>query len=702
MLSTCILQPARKLSFVLLDNIDSLTKTKEGGAGAGADDYMNISSKLEKLNFTTGIRAASINKNFETVHNWVTKERRTLGGYGIIDGFIMSSDNSHFVVSVSEGHMITNDGEEVTVDGAMFTAGAPESTKAEYTVVCSKDGIAELPVRPYSDKNPGYIEYLANDNDYPAREEFYVSDAENGDRVQVLQIIDRKLYVDADIWAYRKLKVEMLTADNRIDSVLLSSEGSYNYEKGIISTSPSHVDASDYPGWFLVGTVEWQIKTECVEAKFYTNHRTYRKIYVNDDNDLFLNGRLYHDAQLVHFTEPETPEENDLWYDKVSNNLMVWQLTQDGWEWINVNDHASKDVRTCKMWAPDDFPADNRTFLFQDDETDMRYVPGTNALDIIIDNAVLMRDQYEEIVRKVDAETSEGVQSYGIGFKLKDPLDKETYVQCTAHHSVRSRAAQEAFQKAAVFVEDDYCTYSEEDNPGQVFSAAAPYVVGEEQLEVFVDGVRLTPDLEFKEMISSTTVATEADMVNDTIIGQTFKIVKPLQEGQVVAHRIMKHVWSYDHVARLMNDITSDTKEALAQCRDLQKNLTGVNKDAISRDDGLAKEIKGIKEISDQVSNCFMKTETIPLNNMDESVKRHMISNVVDVPMPATKIKPIEGVTSEDFIQVHIISPSESRVLIKGIDYALTDGKDGVRVSLKSELMLPTATIYVTGFKIGA
>ena len=665
---------------------------------------MNISNKLDKLDFTSGIRAGLINKNFETVHGWVTKERKNLGGYGIIDGFEMKANNKSFTVSVAPGHMINNDGEEIVVDSAMFSAGVPEAVKATNTVVCSTEGIAEMPVRPYSKKNPGYIEFIAGGANYPEQGELYVSDAETGDRVQILQVIENRIYVDADLWAHRKLKIESLTTDNRVDSVLLSTDGAYRYEKGIRSTSPSHVDAKDYPGWFLVGTVEWVIGTQNIQPKFYTNHRTYRKVYVNEDNDLYLNGRLYHDAQLIYFSEPDTPEENDLWYDKTSNSLLVWQLTKNGWGWMNVNDHASMNVRTCKIWTPDDMPSDNRTFRFTEKETDMYFTPGTNAIDVMVNNVLLMKDQMQEIVDVVDVNVSTGKKESGIGFKLKDPLadDGKTYVQCIVHHVVRANATSETFQKAAVFVSEDHTKYSEADNPGQVFITSAPFIVGEEQLEVYLDGKRLINDVDFQEMVSLTTAATDADRANGKAVGQSFKIVTPLTPGQIVNYRILKHVWSYDHVAKLMKEITDDTEEALNQCKKLRVDLTNSNSGSVKRDEEIAATVNAIKDAVNRVNDAFLKTDLIPINNMDSSVKGHLIDgDLIDVAMPATQMKLIADIKTTDFIQAHIISPTENRVLIKGTDYTLTQTKDGVYVNLRADLMTSTATIYVNGFKIG-
>ena len=61
---------------------------------------------MVKLNFAPGIKAKDINYNFDVTHDWIKRERRRVGGPGIVDGFDLSADLATFTVKVSSGTII--------------------------------------------------------------------------------------------------------------------------------------------------------------------------------------------------------------------------------------------------------------------------------------------------------------------------------------------------------------------------------------------------------------------------------------------------------------------------------------------------------------------------------------------------------------------------------------------------------------------
>ena len=139
---------------------------------------------------------------------------------------------------------------------------------------------------------------------------------------------------------------------------------------------------------------------------------------------------MYKKPKFIYFEEPENPEKNDLWYDSETNTIYIWKETDGDFGWVAINDFSTLALRDKKIWTIEDFPEDAQTFMFNDDETNLFYVPDTSALEIIIDNVPLMSDQFDEIIIKSDKD----YLSNGRGFRLKDPLDRPTYVECIVHH----------------------------------------------------------------------------------------------------------------------------------------------------------------------------------------------------------------------------------------------------------------------------
>ena len=114
---------------------------------------------LYDLNFTAGIRATPINNNFKKVQEWIEKERLRTGGWGIVEGFNLSSDPKTFTVFVSDGVMINDAGEELLVEKNDFNATALKIYDIEEIAEVNSLGIIELRQRPFSPSKQGYFYY---------------------------------------------------------------------------------------------------------------------------------------------------------------------------------------------------------------------------------------------------------------------------------------------------------------------------------------------------------------------------------------------------------------------------------------------------------------------------------------------------------------------------------------------------------------
>ena len=66
--------------------------------------------QLINLDFTPGIKAKYINDNFELIKKWITNERLRIGGWGLVEGFDITTDDKNFTVDISEGIFINREG----------------------------------------------------------------------------------------------------------------------------------------------------------------------------------------------------------------------------------------------------------------------------------------------------------------------------------------------------------------------------------------------------------------------------------------------------------------------------------------------------------------------------------------------------------------------------------------------------------------
>lgn len=648
-----------------------------------------VGDNLIKLNFAPGIKAKDINHNFDVVHEWLNRERRRVGGAGIVDGFDLSANLDTFTITVGSGTIVNDAGEEIVIPEKTFLAGPPEYVSRREKFMCPPDGVVTLSEPPYSPGKKGHIDYFSDvdgTSNLPSSDEFDIYCESESLRVYYTQIEGSKVYVShSATWLNKDLTFNYFAADDRVDAIVLYPDGTYKYQKSIVSNSPSHVEIADYPKeCMLVGVIHWIIGTS-VSVEFYTNHRTYRNVYVNGARELFLNGKPYRPSQMIYFDPPEHPKENEFWYDTVHNVLMVWRESYGDQGWIPVNDSSHITIKEKKLWRPETWPADSKTFLFRDDETNLRYVPNTNALEIVIDNCVLMSDQYEEIV---SAEYV-GAPSYvaqGIGFKLKDPLDRPTYVEVTVSHQVKSKPVTETFQRAAVFVNENYAV-KQEGNVNQIFETEYPYAIGANQLEVWLDGVRLVPQIEFVEMLDADTQADAAKHKNR--MSNYYRVTKPVATGQTVSYRINKHVWSYDQIAHMIGNVSEDIEELKARVKILERDLSRTNAHVAHQLDNLASMIDEVKDTK------------VGLGKIGDDLNAHIVGEQFSLSVPATSLAPIQGATSKSFILVHLINGSENKILVKGIDFTLADTESGLRIDLSPEYMLSSNTVYIVGFKMG-
>lgn len=658
-------------------------------------------NELIKLDFAPGLKAKDVNQNFDVVKGWIDRERARIGGHGLVEGFNMSADIEKYTVTISEGLLINQAGEEIIVPERTFHVGAPEYTKviepsdSMGKVVVPEDGIITLKYRPYSPSKVGYIEYIPPRDTKPSENELYIEDVQTGMRVPIIQVVGREVMVNATAWRNHTVRVTYCATDSRIDSILVDAKGNYEYQRSIRSTSPSHVDLDDYSDKYMVGVIYWSIGKN-LTVEFYDIHRTYRKVYVDKLNRLWINGELYKKSKFIYFTEPEAPQLEDIWYNWDENILYIYRADNGIVGWVPINDCSTMTLREYKMFVPGtaDWPEDNQHFRFRDDETNLWFVPGQHSLEIRIDNAVVMEDQFTEYAPKMEVD----YLTNGRGFNLADPLDTPTPVEVIVNQIVRSKPVKELFQRAAIFVDEGH-EYFNPLNSTKTFNTKKEYVIGEDQLEVFVDGLRLVKDIDYIELNASKEPAT---ILDQQYMSKSFRIKRDLNESQLVAYKISKHVWSYDHLDKMISDIRDDIrklKEDVAKNRLLIQQLDENTQTQIQAANNALEAYKTLMGLPSR----YMKTnEELHEEQIPAAIRQNFVTGKVSRVIPSDN-PVLSGVKASDFITVsYMDSYSMLRPLMEDAEYTVSDTETGCRIDLVDDgLISVDASLYVQALKIG-
>ena len=82
-----------------------------------------MSKKLKLIDFSQGIKSTEVQHNFEVLQNQLNKERISVAGSGIAYGLDFSIND--FVLTIKEGCLIDNKGEEVYIDETNITIQKP-------------------------------------------------------------------------------------------------------------------------------------------------------------------------------------------------------------------------------------------------------------------------------------------------------------------------------------------------------------------------------------------------------------------------------------------------------------------------------------------------------------------------------------------------------------------------------------------------
>lgn len=677
-----------------------------------------IIDKLNILDFSPGIRASYINENFDLIKKWIDEERLRIGGWGVIEGFNFTIDTKNFTIGISDGAIISSDGEKIYIPGDNFIIGPPKYDPVEdKDLYLDENGSVKLNYAPYSDKEKGIIHFESANPNYNILhdEEFKIINEETNDLISKSQITflgsDNKTnhYLELNSkYAKKKIKVQYLHANDRIDAILIPKDGgSLELSEGLMSSSPSqpNIIGSRKEGYYLLGLVWWKIG-ETITAEVLTDNIVKRPVFVNENNELYLNGEKYTGHKFIYFSEdkPANPEDNELWYDTKNDILYIWKKIREKWEPVN---DLSRFKREYNRFTEDENPTDLQTFIFDGDKSNLRFIPGQNELTIIVDQIQIMKDQYEEIEDKNEYKHDPYALT-GKGIKFNYPLDRKSVVEVFVDRNISTKVEQlELFPHIAAFIYNENFEVTQEvldfiEENGYL-ETKEKYEIGEFQLETWVNGLKIyntnnDDDYKFYELTQDGNFVSIEDDDNDENKITNKYLIENLKIGDKISYKITRAMANYDNFRKVTDNLNKRVNDAVAGLDDAKDSLNEVaQKVSIALDDLKTKVIKNENNIEILDETKVTIADGIGMDLLTSEVSSKLFGKFETQLKDATTIGEgieLPNIKTTDVIFVHHINNGNRIKLINNRDYFITEANKGVRISISNEWLI-SGEIYI-------
>lgn len=447
--------------------------------------------------------------------------------------------------------------------------------------------------------------------------------------------------------------------------------------------------------------------------------------------------------------------------------------------WVPVNHSSYVNVKDTKQFSPESEPSgrnyyasqraialgkdDNKYpykyqyFIFEKDkDMNMLFTPGKHELSIIVNQAPLHEDQFEEITiydlygQVLPPSVTEAANNYfgwsydvlekysgeyentGIGFKLAMPLDvplaeedngsMDLYVEATVQRRVNDGPLKRKLQRTATFVDEKTITPTAE---GVVNLEDCYYHYGENQLEVFFNGKKLINQVDFIEGTDLSDENSVDEEGNVTDLAPRRKGAKTKQftltnpSYTPITYRITTSIYSYDHINQLIDELNYNALTAVKKVDALYDKTIEIQQEMEATVTDLTQEMQEVKDIADNLDGKYLTKDSIismsqmpPLmvSNMVQSLNHISTSIKFNAGVKEYSIK--ENVREADFVIAikRDVSNQMDKFFIRGVDYSIFDTatSDGAYedtiLSISdsaSSLMNSGDIIILTGIKFG-
>ena len=375
-----------------------------------------------------------------------------------------------------------------------------------------------------------------------------------------------------------------------------------------------------------------------------------------------------------------------------AGDILTYTITfnESGYRWIPINKETYANTREYKVYGKDSiwknnnywsspqalalgkdedgYPYKYSYFIF-DAETDktMLFSPNRNEVNVMINQMPLHRDQFTELSIEMIPSLPDSVQQaitdkfgwtegrlstmdglyddLGIGIMLTEPLDSifneevvgndnkiiyedELYVEISVDRAVSSVNTSRKLQRSAVYIYEDSIVMNNDvehiiNTGDDVF-----YRYNENQLEVYVNGIKLVKDIDYTE-------GTDLDLPvldeeNGTFDGDAyynkelsgllrlrgsvsrqFTINKNLHPGDIVSYRITSNFYSYDHINSLINNLETKQESVDAKVEALYNSTLEFCQNTEAAIEDMKKEVSMVTSSGIGQLDTYLTTSSI-------------------------------------------------------------------------------------------
>ena len=321
-----------------------------------------MDNKLNRIDFSDGIRPEEIQDNFDILQEQLNRERLGVGGFGIASGFDVTPiiNANQFAVHLSNASVIDETGAELFIPECIVDIDPPELfTSLEHRTIDYNNRIV-LNQIPYASDRRIPAEYLTNKD--PKMSGIYINYPANNytvdDYIRVSDINGTILTVSGAV--SKEVVVRYNYTADRIDTLYLKKDNTVGVIKGTTSTTPSKPympsDGKMMIAYLMIESRYVDENNTTPSAHLYVRDdmRSLRNLFTDSENNLYICGTPFDDLQIIHMKEPKNPKEHTLWLNSQDNTLYYWRST-DGFVYTNkieidtdfiANDNANRDFAT--------------------------------------------------------------------------------------------------------------------------------------------------------------------------------------------------------------------------------------------------------------------------------------------------------------------------------------------------------------------
>lgn len=464
------------------------------------------------------------------------------------------------------------------------------------------------------------------------------------------------------------------------------------------------------------------------------------------------------------------------------NDKLVYKITNfdEHYMWVPINHSSYINVKDIKMFSSEseesggnyfasakaialgkdnnNYPYKYQYFIFdRKKDLNMLFTPNKHELSVMINQIPLHYDQYEELTmydifsNMLPTTVYEAMKQYygwddltldqinseyeniGIGFRTKVPIDvpieeedngaMDLYVEASVERRVNDGPLKRKLQRTATFIDEQTITLN---NETDIIIKDGYYRYDENQLDVYIDGLKLIKDIDYIEGTDLSEDYTKDEEGNITALPQRRKGAKTKQftlmatrPNSKLTYKITTSIYSYDHVTDLLNDMDYNAETAVKQVEQLYDKTIEMQESLTNGLDTMSNEIQKLKDASTALDNSYLKkTDIISESQLPANIITNSIKSVDHISMSieynaGTETYSIkDSCRDKDFIIAikRDITNQLDKFLIRGVDYTIYDTYVNDNVYNDTILSLSTTTaslmntgdiIILTGIKIG-